>query len=93
MTISYLFYDIESTGLSKAFDQVLQFGAIRTDHQLNEIERHDINVRLRPDVVPSPLAILTNRISIRDLAEGQCEYEATCRIHQLLNEPHTISLG
>jgi exodeoxyribonuclease-1 len=93
MTISYLFYDIESTGLSKAFDQVLQFAAIRTDPSLKEIDRHDIKVRLRPDIIPSPLAILTNRIPISDLANGLCEYEATRQIHRLLNEPDTISLG
>ncbi len=93
MTISYLFYDIESTGLSKAFDQVLQFAAIRTDQRLNEIDRQDIKVRLRPDIIPSPQAILTNRIPISDLAGGLCEYEAAGQIHRLMNEPDTISLG
>ena len=93
MTISYLFYDIESTGLSKAFDQVLQFAAIRTDPQLNEIDRFEIRVKLRPDIIPSPLAILTNRIPMADLAKGLCEYEATGQIHRLMNEPDTISLG
>ncbi len=33
MTSSYLFYDIETTGLNKAFDQVLEFAAIRTKHK------------------------------------------------------------
>jgi len=93
MTASYLFYDIETTGLNKAFDQVLQFAAIRTDQQLHEIGRHDIKIRLRPDVIPSPLAILTNRIPIRKLADGQCEYEAIVQIHGLMNEPETVSIG
>ena len=93
MAASYLFYDIETTGLSKAFDQVLQFAAIRTDRQLNEIDRHDIKVKLRPDVIPSPLAILTNRIPVDRLADGLCEYEATVQIHALLNEPETVSIG
>ncbi|UCD77875.1 MAG: exodeoxyribonuclease I, partial [Desulfobacterales bacterium] len=93
MTASYLFYDIETTGLNKAFDQVLQFAAIRTDHQLNEIERHDIKVKLRPDVIPSPLAILTNRIPVSEPAGGLCEYEATVQIHALMNEPETVSIG
>ncbi|MBW2491988.1 MAG: exodeoxyribonuclease I, partial [Deltaproteobacteria bacterium] len=93
MTISYLFYDIESTGLSKAFDQVLQFAAVRTDRLLNEIDRYDIRIRLRPDIIPSPLAILTNRIPIADLAGGLREYEAVGQIHRLMNEPDTISLG
>ena len=80
----YLFYDIETTGLNKAFDQVLEFAAIRTDRQLEEIERHNLSVKLRPDVIPSPLAILTNRISPTDHAGGMSEFEATEHIHQLM---------
>lgn len=90
---SYLFYDIETTGLNKAFDQVLEFAAIRTDLSLNELERHNIEVKLRPDVIPSPGAILTNRISVADLAGGVRECEATAQIHHLMNQPGTISLG
>ena len=93
MTSSYLFYDIESTGLNKAFDQVLEFAAIRTDQRLNELESHTISVNLRPDVIPSPRAILTNRILVSDLAKGMREYEATEKIHRLMNEPGTVSLG
>jgi exodeoxyribonuclease-1 len=93
MTGSYLFYDIESTGLNKAFDQVLEFAAIRTDQGLNELERHTISVSLRPDVIPSPQAILTNRIFVSDLARGMREYEATEKIHRIMNEPGTVSLG
>ena len=93
MAISYLFYDIETTGLNKAFDQVLEFAAIRTDQQFNELERHTIAVNLRPDVIPSPGAILTNRIAASDPTRGICEYEATVKIHQLMNLPGTISIG
>jgi exodeoxyribonuclease-1 len=93
MTPSYLFYDIETTGLNKAFDQILQFAAIRTDAELNEIDRFNMKVKLRPDVIPSPQAIITNRISVAESASGLCEYEAVRRIHRLLNEPGTISLG
>ncbi len=93
MASSYLFYDIETSGLNKAFDQVLEFAAIRTDQQLNELERYRIAVNLRPDVIPSPQAILTNRIAVSDLTRGICEYEATVKIHQLMNQPGTISIG
>lgn len=93
MKKTYLFYDIETTGLNKAFDQVLQFAAIRTDRQLNEIDRHTIKVQLRPDVIPSPSAIITNRISVDELQSGRCEFDAIRQIHQLLNQPETISLG
>jgi exodeoxyribonuclease-1 len=88
---SYLFYDIETTGLSKAFDQILQFAAIRTDMNFNEMERHNIMVKLRPDVIPSPNATITHRISIAQ--SGVCEFEALAEIHRLVNQPGTISLG
>lgn len=93
MTESYLFYDIETTGLNKAFDQILQFAAIRTDRQLNETERHSVTVKLRPDVIPSPAALLTNRIPIVECAEGLCEFEAMQQIHRMMNQPGTFSLG
>ena len=51
-----LFYDIETSGLNPAFDQVLTFACIRTDLSLNEISREEIVVRLRDDIVPSPWA-------------------------------------
>ncbi len=93
MEKTYLFYDIETSGLNKAFDQVLQFAAIRTDRQLNEIDRYTIRVQLRPDVIPSPSAIIINRMSIEDLTTGLCEFEAIPKIHQIMNQPDTISLG
>ena len=93
MTKTYLFYDIETTGLNKAFDQVLQFAAIRTDRELNALERFNIKIRLRPDVVPSPGAVITNRISLKNQANASSEYEAVRQIHQHLNHRHTISLG
>jgi exodeoxyribonuclease-1 len=93
MKKTYLFYDIETTGLNKAFDQVLQFAAIRTDRQLNEIDRHAMRIQLRPDVIPSPSAIITNRIAVDSFKSGLCEFEAIRQIHQWFNEPDTISLG
>jgi len=90
---SYLFYDIETTGLNPAFDQILQFAAIRTDHSLREIDRYSLSVRLRPDVVPSPGAFLTHGISIPESLTGSCEFKAVTQIHRWLNEPGTISIG
>ena len=90
---SYLFYDLETSGLNKSFDQILQFAAIRTDMQLNELERYNITVALRPDVVPSPMATITHRIGIEKSMEGICEYEAVRHIHALVNREGTISLG
>jgi len=90
---TYLFYDLETTGLNNAFDQVLQFAAIRTDLEFKEIERHEFLVKLRPDVIPSPEATITHRISIEQSMQGVCEFEAISQIHRIINQEGTISLG
>ena len=90
---SFLFYDIETTGLNTAFDQVLRFAAVRTDPGFAELDRHTLRIRLRPDVVPSPDAVLTHGISITDMLEGEREVDAVRSVHRLLNTPGTISLG
>ena len=91
---TYLFYDIESTGLNKAFDQVLHFAAIRTDLSLKELKRYELKIKLNPDIIPSPAALLTHKMGIHEiLKEGIGEFEAITKIHQWLNEPGTISLG
>lgn len=90
---TYLFYDLETSGLNKCFDQVMQFAAIRTDLAFNELERHEIFVKLNPDVIPHPAALATHLIGLNDVADGICEYEAITKIHQLLNTPNTISIG
>ena len=90
---TYLFYDIETTGLNKCFDQILQFAAIRTDASLNKLEQHEIRIRLNLDIIPSPTAIITNRISVNKMLSGKPEIEAIQEIHQLMNNPGTISVG
>jgi len=90
---TYLFYDLETTGLNKAFDQVLRFAAIRTDLAFREIDRHELSVKLRPDVIISPRAIMTHRIPVAESLRGIPEYDAVRKIHKWMNAPRTISLG
>ncbi len=90
---TFLFYDIETSGLSPYFDQILTFASIRTDLYLNEIERSQIIVNLRKDIVPSPGAFLTHGLTHEFLKAGICEYEAAQKIHKIVNHPGTISLG
>ena len=63
----YVFYDLETTGMNPAFDQILQFAAVKTDLDLNEIERYQYRLELRNDVVPHPAALLVNRLSIENI--------------------------
>jgi exodeoxyribonuclease-1 len=90
---TYLFYDIETTGLNKAFDQVLHFAAIRTDMNLDEIKRYEFKIKLNPDCIPSPYAMITHYIGIEETQQGISELDAIEQIHRILNEPGTISLG
>lgn len=53
----FVFYDTETTGLNRDFDQVLQFAAILTDDALNEVGRFNIRCRCRPWTVPAPMAL------------------------------------
>ena len=90
---TFLFYDIETSGLNPAFDQILTFASIRTDLELREIDRTEVVIALRPDLIPSPGAFITHRLTPEVLDQGLCEYQGVGHIHQLLNTPETISIG
>ena len=90
---TFLFYDVETSGLNPAFDQILTFACIRTDLHFREINRQSVTIRLRKDIVPSPKAFLTHGLTRDELALGINEYEAALKIHKIVNTPGTISLG
>ena len=58
----YVFYDTETTGTVTAFDQILQFAAIKTDDDLNELDRFNIRCGLLPHIVPAPGALRATRV-------------------------------
>ncbi len=90
---TFLFYDLETSGLNHAFDQILTFACIRTDLKFNEIDRQSFIICMRKDIVPSPRAFLTHNLTYKELEKGISEYEASLKIHKILNTPDTISLG
>lgn len=67
--MGFVFFDTETTGLERGFDQIVHFAAIRTDNDLNEIDRFEARCRLMPHVVPHPRAILTNGLPIARLTD------------------------
>ncbi len=83
---SYVFYDTETTGTLTSFDQILQFGAIRTDDELNELDRYEIRCRLLPHVVPSPGAMRATRVTPTMLTDTSLptHYEAMRQVHETL---------
>lgn len=80
--MSFVFYDVETTGVHKHFDQILQFAAILTDPDLNEIDRFEVRCRLMPHVVPSPGALRVTRIGMERLLDPTLpsHYEMVCEI-------------
>jgi exodeoxyribonuclease I len=62
--MGFVFYDTETTGTATSFDQILQFAAIRTDADLNILERFEIRSRLLPFVIPSPYALRVTKMTI-----------------------------
>jgi exodeoxyribonuclease-1 len=67
--VSYVFYDCETTGVNRSFDQILQFAAVRTDDQLREIDSIEVRSRLLQHIVPSVKAIRANRINVHQLTD------------------------
>lgn len=67
--MGFVFYDTETTGTNKTFDQILQFAAIQTDDSLNEIGRFEIRCRIHPHMVPSPGAMRVTGIGVQTLID------------------------
>jgi exodeoxyribonuclease I len=68
---AFVFYDTETSGLSKTFGKILQIAAVRTDGDLNIGDEAADSVVLRarrlPWVVPSPAAMVVTRLTPTDL--------------------------
>lgn len=68
--MSFVFFDTETTGLKRGFDQILHFAAVRTDANLNEVARFEARSRLLPHVLPHPSALHTNGLAIERLTDA-----------------------
>ena len=95
MTASFLFYDLETFGADSRTTRIAQFGAIRTDADLNEIDE-PISFFVKPadDLLPSPIATLITGIAPQAaLRDGMSEAEAFSRIFDEMARPETCSVG
>ncbi|MEI9914036.1 MAG: exodeoxyribonuclease I [Candidatus Saccharibacteria bacterium] len=95
MSDSFFFYDLETTGVSKAKDRIMQFGGQRTDMSLKPIGKPiNINIRLSDDILPHPEAILVSGISPLDnQAKGISEAEFSEIFNKDIAIPSTIFTG
>lgn len=67
--MTFILYDVETTGLTKGFDQIVQFAAVRTDATLNIVDRFQIRCRLMRHVIPSPEAMQVTGLRIERLMD------------------------
>ena len=67
--MNFAFFDLETTGISPAFDHPLQFAAILTDAEFREIERVNLRCRLAPHVIPSPQALAVTGVRPHQLVD------------------------
>lgn len=85
--MTFAFYDLETTGLSPAFDQPLQFAAILTDGEFREIERVNLRCRIAPHIIPSPWALAVTGVRPAQLLDPTLPtlFEFTQQISALIN--------
>jgi len=67
--MSFVFFDTETTGLRRGFDQIIHFAAIKTNNDLVEIDRFEARCRLLPYVVPNPAALRIGGRTIEQLTD------------------------
>ena len=84
--MSFVIYDVETTGLTKRFDQIVQFAAVLTDSDLNVKDRIEIGCRLMPHVIPSPKAMHVTGLRIEQLldASRHSHYEMVAEVRRVL---------
>ena len=91
--MNYIFYDLETTGRSPAWDQIIQVAAILTDKKLNIKEKYEEKCRINSFCIPNPEAILVNKISMRTLLNTNLSnYQLMINLKKSLSNGHQLFL-
>lgn len=93
--MTFYFYDLETSGRSARSHRIMQFAGQRTDKDLNPIGRPDnFLIKLSPDILPEPDAILTNGITPqKTLEEGLSEAEFLKHFNKEIVQAGTTFVG
>ena len=65
-----IFYDLETTGRSAYWDQIIQIAAICTDEHLNVLDEMNLIGKLNSFSIPDPEALLVNKIPIDSIVKS-----------------------
>lgn len=95
MAAGFFFYDLETSGFSAARDRIMQFAGQRTDMELKPVgEPINVLVKLAPDTLPSPDAIMITGITPQQTqTDGLTEAEFLEFFYKEVMQPETIFMG
>ena len=65
--MNFVFYDLESTGRSSTWDQIIQVGAVLVNDTFDILDRLDLRCSLKPGLIPEPGALLVNKTTLKCL--------------------------
>lgn len=95
MAASFFFYDLETSGFDPRRARIMQFAGQRTGLDLKPVgEPVNVLIKLTPDVLPDPDAILVTGITPQaTLADGLTEAEFLKLFYEEIMQPNTIFAG
>jgi exodeoxyribonuclease-1 len=95
MNQTFFFYDLETSGLRPSQDRIMQFAGQRTDLHLKAIgQPFNQLIKLSPDVLPDPTAVLLTGITPQmTLEQGISEAEFLKLFYDDIAQPGTIFVG
>lgn len=95
MAATFFFYDLETTGIDSRTARIMQFAGQRVDMDLKPVgDPINAFVKLTPDVVPDPDAILITGITPQQtLIDGYTEAEFLKFFYDQVVQPETIFVG
>ncbi len=93
--MTFYFYDTETSGIDAKVQRIMQFAGQRTDENLELIgEPHNCLIKITPDVLPEPEAILLTGITPQaTLTDSFTEAEFLKLFHANIATPNTCMLG
>ena len=65
--MKYVFYDFETDSTSTTWGQILEVGAILCNQEFEILDRYEARCRIKPGVIPEPMALIINKTSIEML--------------------------
>ena len=82
-----IFYDLETTGRSAYWDQIIQIAAICTDEDFKILDKINLTGKLNSFVVPDPEALLVNKIPIEKIYKSNLSnYGLVSEVYNKFND-------